>query len=155
MVELRQVLKEFEAPVPRKLPEEFASQRLEELGKERQAFHDRFLEEGWQLAEWAPLRCWQGLEQDIAALSVLGRQLREGHRKLLESCGGYKGSMAAVKEYQELGRKLEEGVKFSCPWPQLREVKGRPKTQPANLSLQGGLSPSLGRRPEACKASGL
>ena len=149
MVELRQVLREFEAPVPRKLPEEFASQRLEELGKERQAFHDRFLEEGWQLAEWAPLRCWQGLGQDIAALSVLGRQLREVHRKLLESCGGYEGSMAAVQEYQELGRKLEEGVKFSCPWPQLREALEKPRTQPANSFREGGLSSHLMRRPEA------
>ena len=149
MVELRQVLREFKAPVLRKAPKEFDSQRLEKLGKERQANHEHFLDQGWQLAEWAPLRGWQGLEVDIVALSALGRQLKNSHEELLKGCGEYEGCMEAVEEYKELGRKLEEGVRFSCPWPQLREVLDRPEPQSANSFLEGGMSSHLMRRPEA------
>ena len=139
MVKLRGVLSSFEVSEVQKQTE----QSNEELGKERQVLHDRFLDQGWELTEWAPLKNWHDLEGEVVSLSALGVQLQQSHEQLLKACGGFVGCEEAVEEYLEMGRKLEEGVKFSCPWPQLREVMGRPKTQPANLSLGGGLSPSL------------
>ena len=135
------------------------SRTIHLMGRELKACQDLFLDKAWNLAEWAPLRSWQGMEADVVALHVLGRELGllqgrwQGALKAgVADVGGLElpiDSEEAVEEYLEMGRKLEEGVKFSCPWPQLREVMGRPRTQLANLSLEGRLSPSLGRRPEA------
>ena len=97
---------------------------LGEMARKRQEKHDLFLDQGWHLAEWAPLRSWWALEDEIVALSALGRQLGQSHAQLQgahEISGGWE---AAIKEYAELGKKLEEGVRYSCPWPQLREAMG-------------------------------
>ena len=105
-------------------PREWSEGVLEEMAGKRQANHDLFLDQGWHLAEWAPLRSWWALEDEIVALSALGRQLGQSHAQLLgaqEISGGWE---AAIQEYAELAKKLEEGVKYSCPWPQLREAMG-------------------------------
>ena len=148
MLEFRKVLKNLEVPVEQESTMKYEGEALRELGEKRQAEHDLFLDQGWQLAEWAPLRSWQGFEAEIVALNALGRRLGQSHGELLGVCGdkpqvGLSGGWEkAVREYQELGKRLEEGVKFSCPWPQLREVLGEQKTQPANLLPEGGLSPN-------------
>ena len=97
-------------------------EKFMEMAKKRQAEHELFLDQGWQLAEWAPLRGWQGLEVEILALSALGRQLGQSHAQLQGVCELSGGWEEAVREYEELEKKLVEGVKFSCPWPQLWEA---------------------------------
>ena len=120
MVRLKSVLSSFEVSDEQRV----ANHLEEELGTKRQDLHEKFLDKGWELAEWAPLRSWWALEDEIVALSALGRQLGQSHVQLQgvhELSGCWE---EAVREYEELDKKLVEGVKFSCPWPQLREAMG-------------------------------
>ena len=125
---------------------------LEEVSRELKACQDLFLDKAWHIAEWAPLRSWQGMEADVVALHVLGRDLGmlqgkwQGALKSgVADIGGLELPMdweEAIEDYCELGRKLKEGVKLACPWPGLREGMGELRSERPTFFRGGGLSPS-------------
>ena len=92
------------------------------------------------------------MEADVLALNVLGRKLGllqgkwQGALKSgVADIGGLELPMdweEAIEDYCELGKKLEEGVKFACPWPGLREGLEEKKGERPTFFVGGGLSPS-------------
>ena len=159
MGECLQVLKSLEEPEVLELAEVPSREVLEGVSRELKACQDLFLDKAWDFVEWAPLRSWQEMKPEVTALNVLGRELGllQGRwqgvlKSRVNDFGGLQLPMEweeAIKDYRELGRRLEEGVKFACPWPELREAMTEKEAQSGNLFVEGGLSPSLGRRPEA------
>ena len=135
MSEFLEILKWLEEPEVFKFPEVPSREVLVVMGRELKACQDLFLDKAWNLVEWAPLRSWQGMEADVVALHVLGRELGllqgkwQGALKAgVADIGGLELPMdgeEAREDYRELGKRLEEGVRAACPWPGLREAMGK------------------------------
>ena len=150
--EFLEILKWLEEPEVLEFTEVPSREVLEEVSRELKACQDLFLDKAWHLAEWAPLRSWQGMEADVKALHVLGRELGflqgkwQGALKSgVADIGGLELPMdceEAIEDYRELGRRLEEGVKVACPWPGLREGLAEQKGKGPTFFLGSGLSPS-------------
>ena len=134
MREFLGILKWLEEPEKIKYSEVPSRELLVGLAGELKSCQDLFLDKAWHLVEWAPIRSWQGMEADVVALHVLGRELGllqgrwQGALKAgVADVGGLElpiDSEEAMEEYRELGARLVAGVRAACPWPGLRQAMG-------------------------------
>ena len=134
MGEFLDLLKWLEEPEVLEYAEVPSREVLVVMSRELKACQDLFLDKAWHLVEWAPIRSWQGMEADVVALHVLGRELGllQGRwQGALEAgvadVGGLElpiDSEEAGEEFRELGARLVASVRAACPWPGLRQAMG-------------------------------
>ena len=118
-------------------------------GKEQQARllaeHEAFLDDGHVVLEGVFLLSTPGLAKELEAVTITGQRLvgREDwslvSQERLERAKG---------DYEELRQKLGEAVDRALALPGHTKVGSLEPQQPS-LFVEGGLSPSSGRRPEA------